>query len=235
MRPAALGHMTPERLYAALLRLYSKPFRDEYGAAMLDAFRDLRAASRRSPLALWRFVVADLVSSAAREQLDECRTGSRRFALRWLATCALGLIVTVLVANAVAWTFSYFYHPYFEGLTVPAWGYGACLGLVLGGTIAIGQWLLLPAQVRRARAWALASGIALPIAALLCGAVVERTLTGLKPVAANPYVDALSVLMRGLPQPKNWTELAVQFIAMAVSGLAIGEITARHAEKRHAY
>src|SRR5204862_5307376 len=140
-------------------------------------------------LALWRFVLADIVCSAAREQLDECRTGSRRFALRWLATCALGLIVTVLAANAVAWTFSYFYHPYFEGLTVPPWGYGACLGLVLGGTIGIAQWMLIPTRVPRIRAWALSSGIALPIAAILCSAVIGRTLTGVNPVATNAYAE----------------------------------------------
>jgi hypothetical protein len=228
--------MTPERLYATLLMLYPKPFRDEYGAAMLDAFRDLRASSRRSPLALWRFVVVDVVRSAVRQQLDECRTGTRRFVLRWLASCAFGLVVTLLVANAVAWTFSYFYHPYFEGLTVPPWGYGACLGLVLGGTIAISQWILLPTGIRGAGAWAMASAIALPIAALLGGAVIERTLAGMNPVAANPYAEALSVVMRGLHQPQNWTELAVQFAAMAASALAIGAITARtHAEKHHAY
>ena len=228
--------MTPERLYVTLLTLYPKAFRDEYGAAMLDAFRDLRASSRRSPLALWRFVVVDIVRSAVRQQLDECRTGARRHSLHWLASCVLGLIVTLLVAHAVAWTFSYFYHPYFEGVTVPPWGYGACLGLVLGGAIAISQWILLPTRVRGAGAWAMASAIALPIAALLGGAVIERTLAGMNPVAANPYADALSVVMRGLHQPKNWTELAVQFAAMAASALAVGAITARtHAEKRHAY
>jgi hypothetical protein len=228
--------MTPERLFVTLLTLYPKPFRDEYGAAMLDAFRDLRASSRRSPLALWRFVFADIVCSAVRQQFDECRTGARRLALRWLASCLVGLIVTLLVAHGVAWTFSYFYHPYFEGLTVPPWGYGACLGLVLGGTIAVSQWILLPTRVRGAGAWAMASAIAVPMAALLGGAVVERTLAGMNPVAANPYADALSVVMRGLHQPKNWTELAVQFAAMAASALAVGVITARtRAEKRHAY
>ena len=138
------------------------------------------------------------------------------------------------MANAVEWTLSYFYHPYFEGLTVPPWGYGACLGLILGGTIGIGQWMLLPAQVRRARQWALATGIALPIAALLCGAVVERTLMGMNPLAAHPYRDTAD-LMRVLHQPKNWTQLAVQFAAMVASGLIAGAITARRAERRHAY
>jgi hypothetical protein len=228
--------MTPERLYAALLRLYPKPFRDEYGASMLDAFLELRASHRRPPLVLWRFVVGDIARSAVHEQLVACGTGSRRFALRWLATCVIGLIVTIVVANAVAWTVSYFYHPYLEGLTIPPWGYGICLGLLLGGTIGFGQWMLLPTHVARVRAWALASGIALPIATLTCAAVFERTLVGVNPVAANPSFDALGLLMPGLQQPKDWTAFASQFVAMALSGLLVAAITVRsHRERRDAY
>ena len=143
------------------------------------------------------------------------------------------MIVTICVANAVEWTLSYFYHPYFEGLTLPPWGY-VCLGLVLGVTIGIGQRMLLPSEVRHTRSWALASAIALPIATLLCGTVVERTLMGMNPLAAHPYRDTAD-LMRVLHQPKNWTQLAVQFAAMVASGLIAGAITARRAERRHAY
>jgi hypothetical protein len=228
--------MKSERLYRALLMLYPKPFREEYGASMMEAFHELRASRRHSSLVFWRFVVVDLVRSAARQQLDVCRSGSRHFLLRWMATCALGLVVTVLFANAVSWIVGYFYHPYFEGLTIPPWGYGACLGLVLGSTIGIGQWMLLPARVARVRAWALASGIALPIAALSCGAVVERTLTGMNPLAANAHVDAISLLIRGLDLSANRSELALQFAAMAASGLTVAAIAAwPRAQKRHAY
>ena len=52
--------MTPHRLYAALLMLYPKAFRDEFGPAVIDAFRELHAASHRSPLAFWRLILADL-------------------------------------------------------------------------------------------------------------------------------------------------------------------------------
>src|SRR5438874_12259382 len=110
--------MTSERLYAAMLMLYPKAFRDEYGVAMRDAFHEMRASGRRPPLAFWRFVVMDLVGSAARAQVDECRRGSRRFTLSWLAACAVGLAVTVLFANIVHGIFGYFYHPYFEGTTI---------------------------------------------------------------------------------------------------------------------
>ena len=228
--------MTPERLYAALLRLYPKAFRDEYAVSMVDAFLDMRASGRRSRFTFWRFVVTDLTRSAIRERLDECRRGSRRLTLPWLATSAVGLTVTVLFANAVHWVFGYFYHPYFEGMTIPPWGYGACLGLVLGGTISIAQWMLIPTRVPRIRAWALSSGIALPIAALLCSAVVERTLTGMNPVATNAYAEAIGVLTRGLDQSMDWTELSFQFAAMTGSGLLFGAITAwSRPEKRHAY
>jgi hypothetical protein len=228
--------MTPERFYAALLMLYPKPFRDEYGASMQDAFRELRESNRLPPLALWRFVVSDSLRSAVHQQLDACRSGSRQFALRWLASCAIGLIVTVFVANTVAWTLSYFYHPYLEGLTIPPWGYGTCLGFVLGGTIGLGQWMLLPTHAARVRAWALASGIALPIVMLTCAAVAERTLVGVNPVAADPSFDLLQVLMPGLRQPKDWTAFAIQFIAMALSGLLVGAVAMRsQTEGRHAY
>ena len=38
--------MTADRIYSALLRLYPKPFREEYGSEMLSAFRDMRQARR---------------------------------------------------------------------------------------------------------------------------------------------------------------------------------------------
>jgi hypothetical protein len=54
--------------------------------------------------------------------------------------------------------------------------------------------------------------------------------------ASTAYADALGVLVRGLYQPHNWTELAVEFAAMAISGLIIGAITARQvSERRRAY
>jgi hypothetical protein len=213
--------------------LYPKSFRDEYGALMLHAFLELRASSRRPSPAFWRFVVSDVVRSAMREQIEASRTGARAFAMGWLASCAIGLIATIVVANTVAWTLSYFYHPYFEGLTIPAWTYGACLGLVLGGTIGISQSMWLPRQRARAQAWALASGIALPIATLLCAAVVERTLTGVNPIAATPSVDAIGVLVRGLDQPKDWMDVTVPFVAMAVTGLTLAAMTARPCAEKY--
>src|ERR1051326_7150484 len=139
--------MTAGRLYAALLHLYSTEFREEYGDEMLAAFHDLRRARRRSPLRFWLFIVSDVVTSAARQHLD---------GQRWLATALLGLAATVGTARGVTALYQYFYHPYFEGTAIPALPYGATLGLVLGASVAIAQWMLFPSAERRAGRWALA-------------------------------------------------------------------------------
>ena len=219
--------MTPERLYTSLLALYPKPFRDEYGDDMLAAFRGMRRANSRPPFAFWRFVAVDLVRSAGREQLAACRTGPRRFAVRWLAICAIGIVVTSMVANVATWTFQYFYHPYFEGLTLLPSVYGACLGLVLGGTVGAGQWMLLPAAVRRARSWMLASAVALPVAVLFCGTAIERVLLGVNPLAAHSDPDVLRALISGLDRATDWTGLTLQFGAMAASGLVARALIVR--------
>ena len=204
--------MTADRFYTALLRLYPKPFRDEYGDEMLAAFRDMRHARRSTPLLFWRFLVADTVCAAARERLE---------AMRWLATSVFGLLVTTATANAVTWTYRYFYHPYFEGVAIPALPYGVALGLVLGAAVGIAQWMLFPAPERRASRWALVSAITLPIAILFCGTAVEHAIDGLNPVAAQSHPFALDVLVLGLAQPKNWMDLATQFSAMAASALVV--------------
>jgi hypothetical protein len=293
--------MTPEQVYAALLACYPKAFREAYGDDMMGAFRDLRRANRCPPLAFWRFVIADLARSVCQAQLDACRSGARRFALRWLTVCALAATSTGLVANLVTWSFSYLYHPYLEGLKFAPWSYGAFLGVGLGvaqsaalrnrfpvsvawvlvsatstavglhlttqvasliGPVACGialggfvgscQWMLVRTRVRRPGWSVLASAVALPIAVLSCNAVIERTLSGMNPVAniahiANAnnvqtlhagarYADALGALMRGLSQPKDWTEFALECAVMGTAGLVIGAITARSiSEGRHAH
>lgn len=291
--------MTPEQVYAALLALYPKPFREAYGDAMMEVFRGLRCANRRPAPAFWRFVIADLVRSVCQAQLDACRSGARRFALHWLAVCALAVIATGLVANLATWSFSYLYHPYLEGLRFAPWAYGAFLGLglgvaqsaalrnrfpmsvawvlvsttstaasfhlttlvagligpigsglVLGGVVGSCQWMLARTRLRRPGWSVLAGAVALPIAVLSCDAVIQRTLTGMNPVAhiANDatgllaaglgarYADALGMLARGLYQPRDWTDLALECVAMATSGLVVGAMTARSiAEGRHAH
>src|SRR5262249_40636203 len=122
--------MTAERIYAALLHFYPRSFREDYGDEMLAAFRDMHRARRVSRSRFWAFAVADTVNAGGRERLD---------GPRWLATSLFGLLVTTATADGFTWTYHYFYHPYFEGVTIPVLPYGAALGLVLGVSVAVGQ------------------------------------------------------------------------------------------------
>ena len=124
--------MTPERLYSALLVLYPKRFRREYGGQMMDIFHELRLGRRRSAVAFWIFMIADLFRSSLKQHVDGFRFGTRPFAARWTITCVLGAVMSAFAANVLTWSFSYLYHPYLEGLALPAWSYGAFLGVGLG-------------------------------------------------------------------------------------------------------
>jgi hypothetical protein len=145
--------MTSERVYLALLRLYPSEFREEFGDALLDAFRELHRRSGHRWVRFWSALVADLAHSICREWIDSWRSARGQFALRWVFACASGAIFTGAVGSALSWSFNYFYHPYLEGLTFPAWGYGALLGLGLG----VAQLVALRARLRLGSAWVLAS------------------------------------------------------------------------------
>jgi hypothetical protein len=231
--------MTSGRVYAALLRLYPRSLREEYGAEMTAAFDQLRRTTNQSSIAFWLFVAVDVARSATRAQLDECRRGPRRIALRLAVSSVAGLSATVVAAHGTNWLYGYLYHPYLEGRAIPALPYGVALGLVLGGTVGLAQRLLLPARVRRASAWALASAVAAPIAVLFCSAAIERALSGLNPVAAGPSpVDLFAVTVT---HARTWMDLALQFGAMTASALAVRAAiraakTPRHALlERHAH
>ena len=204
--------MNADRFYAALLHLYPRSFREEYGQEMLAAFRELHRRRARTPVSFWMFVVGDTLRTAGAERLNT---------MRWLASAVFGLLVTTASADAVTWAYRYFYHPYFEGIAVHGLPYGIALGVVLGGSIGIAQWFLFPPAERRASRWGLASAVALPIAILVCGSAVNHALAGVNPVAASSRAFALDVLVFGLAQPKGWTDLAMQFAAMATSALMI--------------
>jgi hypothetical protein len=231
--------MTAERVYAALLRLYPKSFRDEYGAEVQAAFRQLQRSTGKSRVAFWSFVAADVARSAAIAQVDEWRRGPRQIALRLAASSAAGLTATAVAAHGTTWLYGYFYHPYLEGIVIPVLPYGIALGFVLGGTVGLAQWLLLPARVRRTSAWALASAIAMPIALIFCSAAVDRALAGLNPVAAGLQPLPFDLLAVGLSRTGTWRDLAVQFAAMAASALVVRSVmrTSRKPlrERRHAH
>jgi hypothetical protein len=117
--------------------------------------------------------------------------------------------------------------------------YGIALGLVLGGTVGLAQWLLLPARVRRTSAWALASAVAMPIAVIFCSAAVDRALAGLNPVAAGPQPLPFDLLAVGLSRTGTWRDLVLQFVAMAASALVVRSVVRMSRrplrERRHAH
>jgi hypothetical protein len=218
--------MNSQRVFTALLRLYPRRFREEYGDEMRALFSELQAHRAGSGVAFWAFVLADTLWAAARERLE---------GTRWLATAACGLLVTAIVGDATAWAYRYFYHPYFEGITIRLLPYGLGLGVVLGVSVALAQRLLYPSSERRARQWMLASAIALPIVVLFCSAAIDRAATGVLPIAAvQPSLRDMFVL--GLAQPKSWSDLATQFGAMAASALvARALLVAPFLRSRHAH
>jgi hypothetical protein len=228
--------MTADDVYAAILRLYPSSFRDEYGAEMRAAFHQLQRSTGRTRLGFWTFVAADVARSAAIAQIDEWRRGPRQIALRLAASSAAGLAATAIAAHGTSWLYGYFYHPYLEGTVIPVLPYGIALGLVLGGTVGVAQGLLLPARVRRASAWALASAVTLPAAVLFCSAAIDRALAGLNPVAAEPHPLPFDLLAVGLSRTGTWRELAVQFMAMAASALIVRTWMRKPLlERRHAH
>jgi hypothetical protein len=148
--------MTGERLYALLLLVYPKAFREEFGPEMLADFRRLHRSRCDRPLAFWYFVVCDVVRSAIRQHLERFRDGRGRVILRWLSMCLSGIATTGTVIALFGWAFRYLYHPFLESLDigVVACGYGGCLGAGLGIT----QSLALRYRWRLALAWVAMSG-----------------------------------------------------------------------------
>jgi hypothetical protein len=82
--------MSPERLYSALLYLYPKQFRVEYGEAMVDAFRAARRDT--APARFWSLIAKDLCRSLGQEHMREIEPG-----LKHLARCTLASVLSTLV------------------------------------------------------------------------------------------------------------------------------------------
>jgi hypothetical protein len=150
--------MTAERIYALLLRLYPRAFREEFGRDMLADFSVLHRANVHRPIAFWRLVLADVVRSAIQAHIDTLRAGHRSFLLRWSFVCATGIVVTGIVVTLFACGYRYFYHPFLEGMRPRDFsgGVGACVGIGLGIT----QSLMLRFKGRVALAWTAVSGLA---------------------------------------------------------------------------
>lgn len=218
--------MSGESVYRALLRLYPREFREEYGDEMVAAFSDMRRSFDSRAATFWAFVVTDTIRAAGRERLH---------ALRWLATAACGLLATTIAGDFGAWAYRYFYHPYFEGVTIRVVPYGLALGLVLGASIAMAQRLLFASAERRARQWMLASAIVLPVAVFFCSTAIDRALTGVLPIA-NVHPGVLNMFALGLAQAQGWSDLVMQCAAMAASALLVrGLVVMPHVRSRHVH
>lgn len=65
----------PDRIYRALLTLFPREFRGDFGDQMADDFRDQREGARRTSavLRLWITTVVDAINRAPREHLDILR------------------------------------------------------------------------------------------------------------------------------------------------------------------
>ena len=107
------GPSLPDRLYRALLRLFPREFRGDFGEQMADDFRDQRAdaASPRDRARLWTRTVMDALRRAPREHL-EILLRDAGYALRLfrrspgmtasaLLTLAIGIGITAAVFSVV--------------------------------------------------------------------------------------------------------------------------------------
>lgn len=125
-------------------------------------------------------------------------------------SAAIGLEAAIMVANAAG-----------------PLGYG----IVLGGIVGSGQWMVLRKEVRRDNWWGAASAVALCAGVISVGLAVSRTVHEMNALPSNVLEarggPGLDVLLRGLYAPTSWAELAVAFAVMATSGLVVGAVTAK--------
>lgn len=100
--------MTAERIYTALLRLYPRAHRAEYGALMLqafkDAYRDAYTTDGRIGIAFWLDALADVVTSAAREQWATLQGVPLMYRIEKHPGVFTGLALGGLATIAVVWT-----------------------------------------------------------------------------------------------------------------------------------
>ena len=87
--------MTSEAVYRALLRLHPKPFRDEFGDDMVQAFKDLRRHQGRSRIVTWARVINDLVVSAIYERKEWVMSKKASYSL------AAGAVATAVIYTGV--------------------------------------------------------------------------------------------------------------------------------------
>ena len=109
------------RLYRRLLRLYPREFREEYGAEMAGLYRD--RARDEGALGLWLALLADVVRTAPKEQLNvlmqDIRHAFRVFVRTPIVTATALLTIALGVGGSTA-VFSVVYAVMLRPLPYPA-------------------------------------------------------------------------------------------------------------------
>src|SRR5438552_1433040 len=151
-------------------------------------------------------------------QLDACQSGRRRFALESTGACVCGAVVTALVANGLTSTFSYFYHPYFEGVTLSPCTYRALLGIALGAV----QSAVLHRRFPLGVVWLLASAVSTALGLQVAIAVAK--IGG--PVAYGVVIGTVvggsqwAVLRRRIRQAAYWVLASTVALSVAMFSCA---------------
>ena len=201
---------TAERFYSRLLLAYPLAFRREYGDEMLEAFRDLRGGSSAPAVTFWLFIVSDVIRSAARQRVGDLWLSTKRPAVEWMVLSLAGAIAIAVMAQALPWSFSYFYHPYLEGISIPPWLFGAVLGLGLGVVQSV---RLAGGRARRARlilATAVASAFGLQAAVIFGRPAVYGTVLGV-------FVSGAQWLVSGTRNNRAGPQILSSITAMSVA------------------
>jgi len=102
-------------------------------------------------------------------------------------------------------------------------------GSVIGVIVACGQWMVLRKRFYRASWLAAVGGVVLSVAAISLGVAANRA-----PLAVNALDHYATVVERApavplqvLYAPMDWNEWTLGVIAVAISGLVVGAVTAK--------
>lgn len=99
---------TSTRLYAALLQLYPKRFREAYGEELLQVFRDCARDGHRSGgvwgvVRVWMGVLPDLFTTAAEQHAEEDATVSRKILGGTLSGFLVGVLSGAGLIGGALW------------------------------------------------------------------------------------------------------------------------------------
>jgi len=217
--------MKPDRIYAALLGLYPKRFRQRYGAEMTETFRELYRHGGHTGPWFWVFLVYDTCRAALIQHVDLWTSDDRRVACRWLLACAGGAVLCDAVGTALMWSYGYLYHPFLEGARFIPSIYGAVLGAALGSM----QSLMFTRVVERT-IWILVSAASTAVGlelALSLAPVIG--LLGYGVVVGSTVASAQWVALRGRmrrPSAAAFTSALVVATAAIAGSIAVSQALA---------